>query len=66
MYNPGPAAVLGNHASPLLSAEGGGAPCHIAIQEEERPKYIAIYTQSSEPWADFFKLLQLFIWWRSQ
>ncbi len=45
---------------------GGGPPLTHWHTGGWRPTYIAIHTQCSEPWADFFEVLQLLIWWRDQ
>ncbi len=60
---PGPAAISGGWSSPSLLA-GGGTPLCILASRRWGPTYIAGYVQCTEPWADFFEVVQLLIWWR--
>jgi hypothetical protein len=56
-------------ADPLLrSSRGGGEGDPLCVLASRRwgPTYIAGRVQCTEPWVDFFEVLQLLMWWRSQ
>ncbi len=51
---------------PILSSSPRGGRGIPPVYWQAGPTYIAIHTQCTEPWADFFEVLQLLIWWESQ
>ncbi len=56
-------------ADPLLrSSQGGEEGDSLCVLASVRwgPTYIAGRVQCTEPWADFFEVLQLLMWWRGQ
>jgi hypothetical protein len=51
----------------LRSSRGGeGDPPCVLASRRWGPIYIAGRVQCTEPWVDFFEVLQLLMWWRSQ
>jgi hypothetical protein len=58
-FSTGPVAISGGRSSPPLLVGGGGDPPGVFASRRWGPTYITVYTQCTEPWADFSEVLQL-------